>query len=95
MIRSLFAPGSFNPEVFRTTSCTIMFSSDVSARGMDYPDVTTSVQVGLPSDKAQSVPAVKDSISTCARNVSRFQRFSPTCKGYVSSVSKLIFAIKY
>ena len=33
----------------------IMFTSDVSARGMDYPDVTTVIQVGLPSDKAQYV----------------------------------------
>jgi ATP-dependent RNA helicase MSS116 len=42
-------------DVFRNESNTIMFSSDVSARGMDYPDVTTSVQVGLPSDKAQYI----------------------------------------
>merc|ERR1711904_735025 len=39
-------------EVFRNESNQIMFSSDVSARGMDYPDVTSSIQVGLPSDKA-------------------------------------------
>jgi ATP-dependent RNA helicase MSS116 len=42
-------------EVFRNETNQIMFSSDVSARGMDYPDVTTSVQVGLPSDKAQYI----------------------------------------
>jgi len=42
-------------DVFRSKSNTIMFSSDVSARGMDYPDVSTSVQVGLPSDKAQYI----------------------------------------
>eukprot|EP00966_Prymnesium_polylepis_P119608 2764169-Prymnesium_polylepis.1 len=32
-----------------------MFSSDVSARGMDYPDVTAVVQVGMPQDKAQYI----------------------------------------
>jgi ATP-dependent RNA helicase MSS116 len=42
-------------EVFRNETNQIMFSSDVSARGMDYPDVTTSIQVGLPSDKAQYI----------------------------------------
>ena len=35
-----------------------MFSSDVSARGVDYPDVTLVVQVGLPSDKDQYVHRV-------------------------------------
>ena len=33
----------------------LLFTSDVSARGMDYPDVTAVVQVGLPSDRAQYV----------------------------------------
>lgn len=42
-------------EIFRTTTQGILFSSDVSARGMDYPDVSMVVQVGLPSDKAQYV----------------------------------------
>jgi ATP-dependent RNA helicase MSS116 len=32
-----------------------MFSSDVSARGMDYPDVSAVVQLGLPSEKAQYI----------------------------------------
>ena len=39
-------------EQFRNGTDLIMFSSDVSARGMDYPDVTAVVQVGLPQDKA-------------------------------------------
>ncbi len=30
-----------------------MFSSDVSARGVDYPDVTLVIQVGVPADKSQ------------------------------------------
>ncbi|CAM9465308.1 unnamed protein product [Heterosigma akashiwo] len=35
-------------EQFRTQRGVAMFSSDVSARGMDYPDVTQVVQVGMP-----------------------------------------------
>jgi len=35
---------------FRTPSPAVLFSSDVSARGMDYPDVTLVLQVGIPSD---------------------------------------------
>lgn len=34
-------------EQFRKANNAIMFTSDVSARGMDYPDVTFVVQVGL------------------------------------------------
>lgn len=33
----------------------VMFTSDVSARGVDYPDVTFVLQVGVPSEKAQYV----------------------------------------
>ena len=40
---------------FREGRSCIMFTSDVTARGMDYPDVTKVVQVGLPSDKAQYI----------------------------------------
>ena len=40
---------------FRDGDNLIMFSSDVSARGMDYPDVTAVIQVGMPSEKAQYV----------------------------------------
>ena len=41
--------------MFRDSDQGIMFSSDVSARGMDYPDVTHVIQVGCPSDKATYV----------------------------------------
>ena len=34
-------------DIFRDNSNVILFSSDVSARGMDYPDVTFVLQVGL------------------------------------------------
>lgn len=34
-------------QAFRSSKGVIMFTSDVSARGMDYPDVSLVVQVGL------------------------------------------------
>lgn len=40
---------------FRTGKKLIMFTSDVTARGLDYPDVTTVIQVGLPMDKSQYI----------------------------------------
>ena len=42
-------------ETFRNGRDLVMFSSDVSARGMDYPDVTCVVQLGLPSDRNQYI----------------------------------------
>ena len=39
---------------FKTGKRMLMFSSDVSARGMDYPDVTFVIQVGL-TDKEQYI----------------------------------------
>ena len=40
---------------FRASSRLILFSSDVSARGMDYPGVTLVVQVGIPSNREQYI----------------------------------------
>eukprot|EP00163_Fabomonas_tropica_P017988 TRINITY_DN31_c5_g1_i1.p1 TRINITY_DN31_c5_g1~~TRINITY_DN31_c5_g1_i1.p1 ORF type:complete len:585 (-),score=130.05 TRINITY_DN31_c5_g1_i1:305-1798(-) len=40
---------------FRNGTDMILFTSDVSARGMDYPDVSHVIQVGLPADRAQYV----------------------------------------
>ena len=40
---------------FREGSNVVMFSSDVSARGLDYPDVSSVIQVGMPSDRAQYI----------------------------------------
>ncbi|CAM9176162.1 unnamed protein product, partial [Sphacelaria rigidula] len=42
-------------QAFRQRKGVIMFSSDVSARGLDYPDVTLVVQVGMPADEAQYI----------------------------------------
>lgn len=35
---------------FRSAKSAILFSSDVTARGMDFPDVTHVIQVGLPAN---------------------------------------------
>ncbi|KAK5998507.1 ATP-dependent RNA helicase cyt-19 [Cladobotryum mycophilum] len=38
-------------EMFRNTRTGILFSSDVTARGMDFPDVTHVIQVDCPRDR--------------------------------------------
>ena len=40
---------------FRAAESAILFSSDVSARGVDYPDVTAVIQVGAPTDRSQYI----------------------------------------
>jgi ATP-dependent RNA helicase MSS116, mitochondrial len=40
---------------FRRARSAIMFSSDVTARGMDFPNVTHVIQVGLPPDRDQYI----------------------------------------
>ncbi|KDP28500.1 hypothetical protein JCGZ_14271 [Jatropha curcas] len=40
---------------FRKSNGLILVTSDVSARGVDYPDVTLVIQVGLPSDREQYI----------------------------------------
>ncbi|XP_020105931.1 DEAD-box ATP-dependent RNA helicase 26-like [Ananas comosus] len=42
-------------EEFRQSKGLILVSSDVSARGVDYPDVTLVIQVGLPADREQYI----------------------------------------
>jgi ATP-dependent RNA helicase MSS116 len=42
-------------EKFRQSRCAVMFSSDVSARGVDYPDVTHVLQFGLPASTEQYI----------------------------------------
>jgi ATP-dependent RNA helicase MSS116, mitochondrial len=41
-------------DAFRNSTRAVLFSSDVSARGMDYPDVTYVLQVGL-TERAQYI----------------------------------------
>ncbi|XP_010255461.1 PREDICTED: probable DEAD-box ATP-dependent RNA helicase 48 [Nelumbo nucifera] len=40
---------------FRESKRLILVTSDVSARGMNYPDVTLVIQVGIPSDREQYI----------------------------------------
>ncbi|CAL6275350.1 unnamed protein product [Bathycoccus prasinos] len=40
---------------FRASKSAVMMSSDVTARGMDFPDVTFVIQIGLPSSREQYV----------------------------------------
>lgn len=40
---------------FKQSKRLILISSDVSARGMNYPDVTLVIQVGIPSDREQYI----------------------------------------
>ncbi|OMO58695.1 hypothetical protein COLO4_34425 [Corchorus olitorius] len=40
---------------FRESKRLILVTSDVSSRGMDYPDVTLVIQVGIPSDREQYI----------------------------------------
>jgi ATP-dependent RNA helicase MSS116, mitochondrial len=42
-------------EMFRRSQSAILFSSDVTARGMDFPDVTHVIQVGLPQTRDQYI----------------------------------------
>ncbi|XP_010266487.1 PREDICTED: DEAD-box ATP-dependent RNA helicase 31-like [Nelumbo nucifera] len=51
-------PQSYRTRVsdeFRRSKGLILVTSDVSARGVDYPDVTLVIQVGLPSDREQYI----------------------------------------
>ncbi|KAF9970041.1 hypothetical protein BGZ73_007359 [Actinomortierella ambigua] len=40
---------------FRKSNGGVLFTSDVSARGVDYPDVSLVIQVGIPSSKEQYI----------------------------------------
>ncbi|XP_024172533.1 probable DEAD-box ATP-dependent RNA helicase 48 isoform X1 [Rosa chinensis] len=42
-------------EEFKESKQLILVTSDVSARGMNYPDVTLVIQVGIPSDREQYI----------------------------------------
>ncbi|CAH8281649.1 unnamed protein product [Eruca vesicaria subsp. sativa] len=51
-------PQSYRTRVsdeFRKKKSIILVTSDVSARGVDYPDVSLVVQMGLPSDREQYI----------------------------------------
>lgn len=43
---------NFAANSFRRSQSAVLISSDVTARGMDFPDVTHVIQVGVPRDRA-------------------------------------------
>ncbi|KAF2968533.1 hypothetical protein GQX73_g5059 [Xylaria multiplex] len=45
-------------DFFRQAKSAVLFSSDVTARGMDFPNVTDVIQVGLPPDREQYIHRV-------------------------------------
>ncbi|GAW20164.1 hypothetical protein ANO14919_096610 [Xylariales sp. No.14919] len=45
-------------DFFRRAKSAVLFSSDVTARGMDFPNVTDVIQVGLPPDRDQYIHRV-------------------------------------
>ncbi|KAI1419406.1 DEAD-domain-containing protein [Xylaria sp. FL1777] len=45
-------------DYFRQSKSAILFSSDVTARGMDFPNVTDVIQIGLPPDRDQYIHRV-------------------------------------
>lgn len=42
-------------ETFRSAKSAILFTSDLSARGIDYPDVTAVIQIGMPESRDQYI----------------------------------------
>ncbi|KAJ5764951.1 ATP-dependent RNA helicase [Penicillium odoratum] len=42
---------TYAADAFRRAPEAILFSSDVTARGMDFPDVTHVIQIGVPNDR--------------------------------------------
>ncbi|KAF4630970.1 hypothetical protein G7Y89_g7166 [Cudoniella acicularis] len=49
------AQRSYTSERFRRAKSAILFSTDVTARGLDFPDVTHVIQMGLPSNREQYI----------------------------------------
>ena len=55
---SLLVAALTSPPIEPRHVCTanvVLFSTDISARGLDYPDVTAVVQVGVPTNRAQYI----------------------------------------
>jgi ATP-dependent RNA helicase MSS116 len=61
-----------NSERFRRSKSAILFSTDVTARGMDFPNVTHVIQIGLPSNREQYV-----------HRIGRTGRGSQTGEGFI------------
>jgi hypothetical protein len=59
-----------SPVAFKSAKGGVLFSSDVTARGMDFPNVTTVIQVGLPAS-CNPMRLNSDATSPVARAVGR------------------------
>ncbi|OWP01572.1 hypothetical protein B2J93_4676 [Marssonina coronariae] len=46
---------TYTSDRFRRAKSAILFSTDVTARGMDFPDVTHVIQIGMPPNREQYV----------------------------------------
>jgi len=72
-------------EAFRKSSNAVMFTSDVTARGMDYPDVTFVLQVGL-TDRSQYIHRLGRTARAGKVCLFFFSSFSTT-GGYLGSLA--------
>ncbi len=67
--------------MFREGSNLVMFSSDVSARGLDYPDVTTVIQVGIVSSSSYDMHVSSSTydmhVSSSSHNMHAFSSGHP------------------
>ncbi|KAF9406630.1 hypothetical protein BGZ94_003021 [Podila epigama] len=73
---------------FRNSRGSIMFTSDVSARGVDYPDVSLVIQVGVPSSKEQYIHRVGRT-GRAGKSGEGVLMLTPFEKGFLDNVSDL------
>lgn len=74
---------------FKSATNCIMVTSDVSARGMDYPDVTRIIQVGLPSSKDQYIHRVGRTSRGLSKSGTGFLLLCDFEEGYVRKYPEL------
>ncbi|KAJ3321206.1 Kinesin-like protein kif3a [Boothiomyces sp. JEL0866] len=73
---------------FRKSRSSILFTSDVSARGVDYPGVTLVLQVGLPSSRDQYIHRIGRT-GRAGKEGESILLLSPYEENYLKSVSDL------
>jgi ATP-dependent RNA helicase MSS116 len=76
-------------ETFRTGSRMILFSSDVSARGMDYPDVSFVIQVGIATSQEQYIHRLGRTARGTAEAGHAMLLLADFERPFLSSISKL------
>ncbi|KAF9929563.1 hypothetical protein FBU30_001458 [Linnemannia zychae] len=77
---------------FRNSRGSILFTSDVSARGVDYPDVSLVIQVGIPSSKEQYIHRVGRT-GRAGKSGEGVLMITPMEKGFIESMSDLPLAV--